>query len=56
MAAFLLAAGVVVIALVAIGLWCMERAGVEPGARATGEAPDPTEEAEVRDRWLVQRS
>ena len=56
MTAFLLAAGVVVIVLVAVGLWCMERAGVEPGARATGEAPDPTEEAEVRDRWLVQRA
>ncbi len=51
MTAFLLVAGVVVIALVAAGLWLMEHAGVEPGARATGEAPDPTEESEVREAF-----
>ena len=50
MTAFLLVAGLVIVAMVAAGLWCMERAGVEPGARATGEAPDPTEETELRDR------
>jgi hypothetical protein len=54
--AFLLVAGLVVVALVAIGLWCMERAGVEPGARATGEAPDATEEIEVRERWRAQKA
>jgi hypothetical protein len=53
--AFLLVAGVVVVALVVTGLWLMEHAGVEPGARATGEAQDPAEENEVRDRF-EQRS
>ena len=44
----LLIAGVLVTALVVAGLWLMERAGVEPAARATGLAPDPTEETEAR--------
>lgn len=51
MTAFLLVAGVVVVLLVAAGLWLMEHAGVEPGARATGEAPDPSEEREVRETF-----
>lgn len=51
MTAFLLVAGVVVVALVAAGLWLMEHAGVEPGARATGEAQDPAEETEVRETF-----
>jgi hypothetical protein len=50
MTAGLLVAGVVVLALVAAGLWLMERAAAEPAARATGLAPDPTEETEVRER------
>jgi hypothetical protein len=48
--AFLLVAGVVVVALVVAGVWLMERAGVDPAARASGEAPDPAEEIEVRER------
>ncbi|MEJ7715601.1 MAG: hypothetical protein WKF40_07820 [Thermoleophilaceae bacterium] len=44
----LLVAGILVTAMVAVGLWLMERAGVEPAARANGLAPDPTEETEVR--------
>ena len=47
MTAFLMVAGIVVVCMVAAGLWFMERAGVEPGARSTGKAPDPTEETEV---------
>ncbi len=50
MTAGLLVAGVVVMALVAAGLWLMERAGTEPAARAVGLAPDPAEETEVRER------
>jgi len=46
----LLAAGILVTAMVALGLWLMEHAGIEPAARANGLAPDPTEEAEVRER------
>lgn len=55
MTAGLLVAGILVTALVAAGIWLMERAGTEPAARASGLAPDPTEEAEVRDR-AVERS
>ncbi len=55
MTAFLFAAGVVVVALVAAGVWCMERAGVDPAARATGRAPDPAEENEVRERLGVEQ-
>ena len=50
MTAFLLVAGVVVVALVVAGVWLMERAGVDPAARASGDAPDPAEESEVRER------
>ena len=46
----LVIAGLIVVALLAAGIWLMERAGVEPAARAVGRAPDPAEEAEVRDR------
>ncbi len=50
MTAFLLVAVVVVVALGVAGVWLMERAGVDPAARASGEAPDPEEENEVRER------
>ena len=50
MTAFLLVAGAVVLALLVAGVWLMERAGVDPAARASGEAPDPAEENEVRER------
>jgi Flp pilus assembly protein CpaB len=46
----LLIAGAVILALVAAGIWLMERARAEPSARATEEAPDPAEEREVRER------
>ena len=45
----LLAAGILVTTMVVAGLWLMEQGGVEPAARAHGDAPDPTEEAEVRE-------
>ena len=48
MAAGLFVAGVVIVALVAAGIWLMERAEAVPSARASGEAPDPAEEREVR--------
>jgi hypothetical protein len=54
--AFLFVAGVVVMALVIAGVWLMERAGVVPAARATGNAPDPTEETEVRERVGAERA
>jgi hypothetical protein len=50
MTAGLLVAGVVVVLMVAAGIWLMERAAAEPAARAVGRAPDPAEEQEVRDR------
>jgi hypothetical protein len=50
MTAGLLAAGVVVVLMVAAGIWLMERAAAEPAARAVGRAPDPAEEQEVRER------
>lgn len=42
--------------MVAVGLWLMERAGVEPAARASGSAPDLTEETEVRERASLRSS
>ena len=56
MTAGLLVAGILVTAMVAAGLWLMERAGVEPAARASGSAPDPTEETEVRERASLRSS
>ena len=56
MTAFLLVAGLLVTAMVIAGVWCMERAGVDPAARATGEAPDPTEETEVRERFGAEQA
>jgi hypothetical protein len=56
MTAFLFVAGVVVVGLVIAGVWCMERAGVDPAARATGQAPDPAEETEVRKRYGAQQA
>jgi hypothetical protein len=50
MTAGLLVAGVVVVLMVAAGIWLMERAAAEPAARAVGRAPDPAEEQEVRER------
>jgi hypothetical protein len=41
-------AGVIVFAMVAAGIWLMERADAEPAARAVGHAPDPAEEEEAR--------
>jgi hypothetical protein len=41
-------AGVVVFAMVAAGIWLMERADAEPAARAVARAPDPAEEDEAR--------
>ena len=46
----LLVAGALVFALVVAGIWLMEHAEAEPAARANGRAPDPAEEAEVRER------
>ena len=37
----LVIAGLIVVALLAAGIWLMERAGVEPAARAVGRAPIP---------------
>lgn len=50
MTAGLFVAGVVIVALVAAGLWLVERAAAEPAARPSGRAPDPKEETEVRER------
>ena len=49
MTALLLVGGILVTLMVVAGLWLMERAGVEPAARAVGLAPDPTEETEARE-------
>jgi cytochrome c-type biogenesis protein CcmH/NrfG len=46
---------VVFLALLALGVWLMERARAEPSARANEEAPDPAEEREVRERSEVER-
>jgi len=54
--AFLFVAGLLVMGLVVAGVWCMERAGVDPAARATGEAPDPAEETEVRAHFGAQQA
>jgi hypothetical protein len=54
MTAGLLVAGLVVVTLVAAAIWLMERAAAEPAARAVGQAPDPAEEREVRERTLAR--
>jgi uncharacterized membrane protein YciS (DUF1049 family) len=41
-------AGVIIVAMVAAGIWLMDRAEAEPAARAVGRAPDPAEEEEAR--------
>jgi hypothetical protein len=41
-------AAVLLMALLAVGVWLMERARAEPAARASERAPDPTEEHEAR--------
>ena len=46
----LFAAGVLITLLVAIGIYLMDGAAAVPAARASGEAPDPEEEREVRAR------
>ena len=50
MTAGLLVAGVVVVLMVAAGIWLMERAAAEPAARAVGRAPDPAEERLAREQ------
>ena len=50
MTAGLLVAGVVVVLMVAAGIWLMERAAAEPAARAVGRAPDPAEEERAREQ------
>jgi len=50
MTAGLLVAGVVVVLMVAAGVWLMERAAVEPAARAVGRAPDLAEEQLAREQ------
>jgi hypothetical protein len=47
MTLLLLAAGILVALLIVAGLAFMSRAGTDTGARATGEAPDPSEEREA---------
>lgn len=47
MTAGLFAAGVLISVMVAAGFALMSRAGTETGARATGLAPDPSEEDEA---------
>ena len=51
----LLIGAVAILVLLAVGVWLMERARAEPSARASGEAPDPAEEREVRERSERQR-
>jgi hypothetical protein len=46
----LLVAGVVVVLMVAAGIWLMERAATEPAARAVGRAPDLAEEQLAREQ------
>jgi hypothetical protein len=48
MIAGLILAAVLLLALLAVGVWLMERARAEPAARASERAPDPTEEQEAR--------
>jgi FtsZ-interacting cell division protein ZipA len=48
--ALLVVGGLVIVALGVAGVWLMERAAVEPAARASGEASDPAEENAVRER------
>lgn len=47
MTAGLLVAGILISIMVAAGFALMARAGTETGARATGRAPDPSEEEEA---------
>lgn len=53
MTAGLLIAGILISLMVAVGLALMSRAGTDTGARATGRAPDPSEEREA-DRSRTQ--
>jgi hypothetical protein len=53
MTAGLFAAGVLISVMVAAGFRLMARAGTDTGARATGLAPDPSEEEEA-DRSRTQ--
>ena len=46
----LLVGAAIVVALVIVVVWLMERADAEPAARATGRSDDPAEEAEARRR------
>ena len=50
MTAGLFAAGLLVTVMVAVGIYLMDGAAAVPAARASGEAPDPEEEREVRAR------
>ncbi len=50
MTAGLFAAGVLITVMVAVGIYLMDGAAAVPAARASGEAPDPEEEREVRSR------
>ena len=43
----LLIGGVLVLAMLATGIWFMQRAEAEPAARATERAPDAEEEREA---------
>ncbi len=56
MTAGLLIAGVVIFAMTVAGVWLMQHAEAEPAARASGRAPDPTEEQEARDSVSTPRS
>jgi hypothetical protein len=56
MTALLLIAGMLLFAMAVAGVWLMQRAGVEPGARAVGRAPDPAEEEEARETLSTPRS
>lgn len=47
--------GVIIFALVVIGVWLMQYAEAEPAARAVGRAPDPAEEKEARDSVAAPR-
>lgn len=46
----LLVGGAIVLALVIVAVWLMEKARAEPAARAVGRAEDPREEADARRR------
>jgi hypothetical protein len=46
----LVVGAIVFLALLAVGLWLMGRAGTEPATRGVGRAADPAEEREARER------